>query len=296
MNRANLRRFPDQTAGAGNGRVSFWFNRQPAHSETCKSARRDGLHHQHRRCSLGRVSRPGAQEAAAPALDKDDHDRRSYKAGQVALHPPPRPTSHRARPRPGGNPRRAGQNETQAVAFWNSLGARAQSESGLARFVIMPPPCGRRWGQCKRERGRLRLSPARARTHALARDGARALEDVPRRDGGAGRREPAPVRGGRVRALSRVRYARQRRAFCSPATRSSSRARSTSLCAGSSPGSAAGRAGPERSVPAQARSPSCIMPSPRLCGVERAAACCRVTRSLGQAGVSAPRSLLLYSA
>src|SRR5713101_4841430 len=35
---------------------------------------------------------------------------------------------------------------------------------------------------------------------------------------------------------------------------------------------------------ARVRSPSCIMPSPRLCGVERAAACCRVTLSLGRQG------------
>src|SRR5437763_4955843 len=100
------------------------------------------------------------------------------------------------------------QNETQAVAFWNSLGARAQSEGGLARFVIMPPPRGG-WGHCKRERGRLRLSPARARAHAPARDRAGALEDLPRRDGGARRGRPAPVRGGRVQALPYVRHPRQ---------------------------------------------------------------------------------------
>src|SRR6266850_7212614 len=74
----------------------------------------------------------------------------------------------------------------------------------------MPPPRGRGWGHCKRERGRLRLSPARARAHAPARDGPGALEDLPRRGGAARRGGPAPVRRRRVRALSQVRDSRQR--------------------------------------------------------------------------------------
>ncbi len=74
------------------------------------------------------------------------------------------------------------------------------------------------------------------------------------------------------------------RAFFSPGIHGSSPAHSTLPCARSSASSVAAPVAPERSRRARVRSPSCIMPSPRLCGVERAAACCRVTLSLGRQG------------
>ena len=50
---------------------------QPTHYETGKSARSDGLQHQHSRCSRGRVKpirrSSGGAEAIAHALDKRDH-------------------------------------------------------------------------------------------------------------------------------------------------------------------------------------------------------------------------------
>ena len=50
---------------------------RPTHYETGKSARSDGLQHQHSRCSRGRVKpirrSSGVAEAIAHALDKRDH-------------------------------------------------------------------------------------------------------------------------------------------------------------------------------------------------------------------------------
>src|SRR6266852_2974060 len=67
-------------------------------------------------------------------------------------------------------------------------------------------------GERRRRAARVALPAARARADAPARDRAHALEDLPRRGGGAWRdeREPAPIRRRRVRALSRLRHPRAR--------------------------------------------------------------------------------------